>query len=118
IHAHKDADLVNVLTSAAGARRSPLWLYTTTEGYVSNGPWSEMRHFARQVLDGVIEDADHFLIVYFAVDDQDEDFDERVWRKANPLMDVNPNLLDAIRKEAVEARAMPSKLAEFRIKRL
>lgn len=118
IHAHKDADLVNVLTSAAGARRSPLWLYTTTEGYVSNGPWSEMRHFARQVLDGVIEDAEHFLIVYFAVDDQDEDFDERVWRKANPLMDVNPNLLDAIRKEAVEARAMPSKLAEFRIKRL
>lgn len=118
IHAHKTADLVNVLTSAAGARRSPLWLYTTTEGYVSSGPWSELRHFARQVLDGVIEDADHFLVVYFAVDDDDEDFDERAWIKANPLADVNPNLLDAIRKEAVEARAMPGKLAEFRIKRL
>lgn len=118
IHAHKTGDLVNVLTSAAGARRSPLWLYTTTEGYVSSGPWSELRHFARQVLDGVIEDADHFLVVYFAVDDDDEDFDERAWIKANPLADVNPNLLDAIRKEAVEARAMPGKLAEFRIKRL
>lgn len=118
IHAHKTADLVNVLTSAAGARRSPLWLYTTTEGYVSSGPWSELRHFARQVLEGVIEDADHFLVVYFAVDDDDEDFDERAWVKANPLVDVNPNLLDAIRKEAVEARAMPGKLAEFRIKRL
>lgn len=118
IHAHKTADLVNVLTSAAGARRSPLWLYTTTEGYVSSGPWSELRHFARQVLDGVIEDADHFLVVYFAVDDDDEDFDEASWVKANPLVDVNPNLLDAIRKEAVEARAMPGKLAEFRIKRL
>lgn len=118
IHAHKDGDLVNVLTSAAGARRSPLWLYTTTEGYVSSGPWSELRHFARQVLEGVIEEADHFLIVYFAVDDDDEDYDEAAWRKANPLMDVNPNLLASIRKEAIEARAMPSKLAEFRIKRL
>jgi len=108
IHAHKTADLVNVLTSAAGARRSPLWLYT----------WSELRHFARQVLDGVIEDADHFLVVYFAVDDDDEDFDERAWVKANPLVEVNQNLLDAIRKEAIEARAMPGKLAEFRIKRL
>ena len=118
IHAHKTGDLVNVLTSAAGARRSPLWLYTTTEGYVSSGPWSELRHFARQVLEGVIEEADHFLVVFFAVDDSDEDFDERAWIKANPLADVNPNLLDAIRKEAVEARAMPGKLAEFRIKRL
>lgn len=118
IHAHKDGDLVNVLTSAAGARRSPLWLYTTTEGYVSSGPWSELRHFARQVLDGVIEEADHFLVVYFAVDDDDEDFDEATWIKANPLADVNANLMDAIRKEAIEARAMPGKLAEFRIKRL
>ncbi|WP_235028930.1 terminase large subunit domain-containing protein, partial [Mycoplasmoides pneumoniae] len=28
IHAHKSADLLNVLTSAAGARGNPLWLYT------------------------------------------------------------------------------------------
>jgi len=33
-------------------------------------------------------------------------------------MDVNPHLMSAIRKEAVEAKQMPSKLAEFRIKRL
>lgn len=119
IHAHKTADLVNVLASAAGARRSPLWLYTTTEGYVSAGPWAEMRVFARQVLEGVLgTDADHFLALFFAVDDGDADFDEAAWLKANPLADSNPHLLTAIRKESVEARAMPSKLAEFRIKRL
>lgn len=28
IHAHKTADLLNVLQSAAGARRNPLWLFT------------------------------------------------------------------------------------------
>lgn len=119
IHAHKSADLLNVLTSAAGGRKSPLWLYTTTEGYVSPGPWGDIRHFAFQLLDGVFgHDADHFLVCFFCVDKDDKDFDESSWKKANPLWDVNPYLLDEIRKAAIEAKAMPSKLAEFQIKRL
>lgn len=64
--------------------------------------------------------------MFYAVDDEDkrlgikadDEFDESCWVKANPLMDVNPHLLTAIRKESVEAKQMPSKLAEFRIKRL
>lgn len=119
IHAHKTADLLNVLTSAAGARSNPLWLYTTTEGYTSPGPWGEIRDFAKKLLDGVFGyDADHFLALFWAVDEDDNEFDEACWGKANPLIDVNPHLLTAIRKEAVEAKQMPSKLAEFRIKRL
>jgi len=127
IHAHKTADLLNVLTSAAGARGNPLWLYTTTEGYINPGPWGEIRMFARRLLEGVFgTTADHFLVVFYAVDDEnktlgikaDDEFDEACWIKANPLIDVNPHLLSAIRKEAIEARQMPSKLAEFRIKRL
>ena len=127
IHAHKSADLLNVLTSAAGARGNPLWLYTTTEGYTNPGPWGEMRQFAKRLLAGVFgTTADHFLVVFYAVDEEnktlkikaDDEFDERVWVKANPLMDANKHLLSAIRKEAIEAKQMPSKLAEFRIKRL
>lgn len=119
IHAHKTPDLLNVLTSAAGARSNPLWLYTTTEGYTNAGPWGELRQFAKQLLEGLFGDAgDHFLVLFFCVDDDDDDFDEAAWVKANPLSDVNPHLLTAIRKEAVEAKAMPSKLAELRIKRL
>ena len=119
IHAHKTADLLNVLTSAAGARSNPLWLYTTTEGYANPGPWSEIRQFAKQLLDGVFGvTADHFLALFYAVDDDDADFDPKVWIKANPLADANPHLLAAIKKEATEAKAMPSKLAEFQIKRL
>lgn len=125
IHAHKTHDLLNVLKSAAGARRNPLFLYTTTEGYESPGPWAEIRHFARQLLEGVV-DADHFLVLYFALDEEDkdagiekdEDFDESKWIKANPLMEVNPLLLKEIRKEAVEAKQMPGRHAEFKIKRL
>lgn len=119
IHAHKTADLLNVLTSAAGARSNPLWLYTTTEGYTNPGPWGEIRLFSQKLLEGVFQDtADHFLALFWAIDDSDKEFDEAAWVKANPLIDVNPHLLDAIRKEAVEAKQMPSKLAEFRIKRL
>lgn len=127
IHAHKTADLLNVLTSAAGARSNPLWLYTTTEGYTNPGPWGEIREFAKKLLKGVFgTDADHFLALFWAVDDEDknagikgdDEFDEKCWVKANPLIDINPHLLSAIRKEAVEAKQMPSKLAEFRIKRL
>lgn len=119
IHAHKTADLLNVLTSAAGARASPLWLYTTTEGYVNAGPWGELRRFAEQLLAGMFGDhADHFLAVIFAIDDEDRDFDEAKWIKSNPLLDTNEHLLPALRKEATEAKAMPSKLAEFRTKRL
>jgi phage terminase large subunit-like protein len=117
IHAHKDADLLNVLSSAAGARKNPLFLYTTTEGYESPGPWAELRQFAKQVLEGVVE-ADHFLCVIYAIDDEDDEFDESCWIKANPLMEVNPILLNELRKQAIEAKSMPSKLAEFKIKRV
>jgi phage terminase large subunit-like protein len=119
IHAHKTSDLLNVLTSAAGARSNPLWLYTTTEGYSNPGPWAEIRQFSKKLLDGVFgTTADHFLALFWAIDDTDDEFDPACWVKANPLIDVNPHLLSAIQKEAVEAKQMPSKLAEFRIKRL
>ncbi len=85
IHAHRTHDLLNVLQSAAGGRRNPLFLFTTTEGYETPGPWPEMRRFGQQVLEGVIE-ADHFLAVFYAIDDKDDEFNENIWEKANPLI--------------------------------
>jgi phage terminase large subunit-like protein len=116
LHAHKSRDLFDVLRSAAGSRRNPLFLYTTTEGYENLGPWREVRRFAWQLLEGLVE-ADHFLAIYYAVDEEDEDFDERAWRKANPLLGVSV-LLDKMRELAKEARLLPGALAEFQIKRL
>lgn len=125
IHAHKTHDLLNVLQSAAGARRNPLFLFTTTEGYDSPGPWAEIRKFAQQVLEGLFE-ADHYLAVIFAIDNgdreagipPDDEFDERVWVKANPLLKNNDVLYDAIQKEATEAKQMQGRHAEFLIKRM
>jgi phage terminase large subunit-like protein len=116
VHAHKNPDLLNVLRSAAGARKNPLWLYTTTEGYESPGPWPELREMSKRVLQGVVE-ADHFLAVLWMMDEEDNELDESKWAKANPLIDVNPLILDEMRKQAVNAANMPSARAEFRIKR-
>jgi phage terminase large subunit-like protein len=117
LHAHQTHDLLNVLQSAAGGRSNPLWLITTTEGYENPGPWAEQRNFAEQVLEGVVE-ADHYLAIIYRIDDEDDDFDETKWIKANPLMEQNPILLTKAREAAIEAKSMPGKLAEFKIKRL
>src|SRR5690606_13369266 len=110
-----------------GARENPLWLFTTTEGYTNPGPWAEIRQFVKQLLAGLFgHEADHYLAVFYAIDEEDKEagikaddtFDESKWIKANPLIDVNQHLLAAIRKEAVEAKRMPSKQAEFEIKRV
>lgn len=116
VHAHKTHDLINVLKSAAGARANPLFLYTTTEGYENPGPWAEIRHFVKQLLEGTVE-ADHYWGIIYAIDKEDNEFDEECWQKANPLMDVNEKLKSEIAKEAVEAKSMPGKHAEFKIKR-
>jgi len=125
IHAHQNHDLLNVLKSAAGARRNPLFLFLTTEGYSNPGPWQEEREFAKKVLRGFIE-ADHYLALYYCVDEknedlgteEDDDFDEDSWIKANPLMEVNPLLMNEIRKAAIEAKDKAGEHSEFKIKRL
>jgi phage terminase large subunit-like protein len=116
LHAHKTRDLYDVLRSAAGSREDPLFLYTTTEGYESPGPWSEVRRFAWNVLEGVVR-ADHMLALYYALDDDDDDFDEARWIKANPLLGVSVKL-DKMREYAIEAKQQPGALSEFRIKRV
>lgn len=127
IHAHKNAELLTVLRSAAGARANVLFLYLTTEGIVSEGPWQEERKFAKLILRGALNEADtdHYLAIYYAIDEKDDElgtehddeFDESCWIKANPLLDVNPFLLQKIRESATEARNKPSEHAEFIIKR-
>lgn len=116
IHAHKTVDLLNVLRSAAGARRNPLWLYTTTEGYQSPGPWPELREFARRVLLGIVK-ADHMLAVLWMMDEDDDELDETKWVKANPLAHVNPIIFEEMSKMKIDVQNMPSRRAEFRIKR-
>ena len=121
VHAHPNHDLINVLKSAAGARANPLFLFVTTEGYdKGDTPWPQERMHAHQILTGVLpeNETDHELVTIYTIDDDDDEFDEKVWLKANPLIEVNPLLFNEIQKESYEAKTMPAKMAEFRTKRL
>lgn len=121
VHAHKSPDLINVLKSADGAREDVLFLFVTTEGHLlANSPWPDIRMFCQQALSGARpkEETDHFMGIIFSIDDDDDEFDSTKWIKANPIMEVNPILMSKIKEAAIEAQAMPSKMAEFRIKRL
>jgi len=99
-------------------REAALFLYVTTEGYIkADSPWPDIRMYCQQILSEAVI-ADHFFGVIFAIDEQDDEFDESCWIKANPIMEVAPSLFDKIKEDALEAQSMASKMAEFKIKRL
>lgn len=116
LHAHKDRGLFDVIRSAFGARKQPLMWMITTAGYDVRGVCFEQRTLVLKILSGAVE-ADHYFGIVFTIDEKDDVFDERVWRKANPLLGAAVDL-DELRGYAIEARASPASLGEFKTKRL
>lgn len=116
LHAHKDRGLYDVVRSSFGARRSQLLWIITTAGYNVEGVCYEQHQFVAKVLQGIFE-ADHYFGVIFTLDEHDDEFDERKWIKANPLLGVTPSLA-TMREYATEARSSPDSHGEFKTKRL
>lgn len=85
IHSHKNRDLYDVLLTSMGARKEPLMLGITTAGVgdLKNHISKELYNYSKKLIDGVIKD-DTFLAVVYEADEEDDIFDEEVWRKANP----------------------------------
>jgi phage terminase large subunit-like protein len=83
VHAQRNRELIDVLSTSVGSRRQPVEVYITTAGYDRNSICWELYDYAVRVLKGVIED-DAFLPVLFAADPDDDWTDEKVWAKANP----------------------------------
>lgn len=116
LHAHKDRGLFDVIRSAFGARKQPLMWMITTAGYNVHGVCFEQRALLEKVLNGTVE-ADHYFGIIFTIDKGDDPFDERVWKKANPLLGSAVDL-NEFRGYAIEAKASPDSLGEFKTKRL
>lgn len=116
LHAHKDRGLFDVIRSAFGARKQPLMWMITTAGYNVLGVCYEQRTMLMKILRGAIA-ADHYFGIIYTIDEGDDVFDERVWRKANPLLGSAVDL-DELRGYALEAKASPLSLGEFKTKRL
>jgi len=87
-HAHKSADMVNVLESGMGSREQPLIYIITTAGTNRNGPcYQEERELAVRTLAGEGPE-DYFCIIY-TLDEDDEWDDPKVWIKANPNLGIS-----------------------------
>jgi phage terminase large subunit-like protein len=116
LHAWKGRDLYAVLETAMGSRMQPMMWNITTAGADQSGICFELRQYLEKVLKGVLTDEQFFGVIY-TVDEGDDIYAERTWRKANPNYGVSvlPNDMRAL---AQKARNNPKSRADFRMKRL
>ena len=85
LHVQPNRMLWDVLSTSGGTRAQPLIFAITTAGYDKESICWEQHDYARQILDGVIEDPTFYPVIYCA--DEDDDWqDEKVWYKANPAL--------------------------------
>ena len=144
LHAQKDRRLWDVLDSSTGARSQPLGVGITTAGTDRAGVCYAQRSYVIKLLNAVLhrhggmgfkvkggraEDETYFGIIFtldveYADDRPDDEWtDERMWPKANPMLQAVHNmqyartLLEDLRASARKARTMPSEQSEFRTKR-
>ena len=114
-HQHPNADLLNVLKSATGARTNPLIAIITTAGFNIGGPCYQMMKSTCEVLEGKLQDDSLFALIY-TLDEEDDFTDSRNWIKANPSLDVTLPI-SYLEKELVQSQNYGgSMLVNFRTK--
>ncbi len=112
LHAQPTRELWDVLTTSTGARRQPLTVAITTAGFDRTSICWEQHEYARQVLEGIIQDDSYFA--YIRAAGQEEDWtDEAVWRAANPSYGVTVKA-DYLANEARKAELTPAYQNTFR----
>lgn len=111
LHAHASREVWDVIGSGQGARDQPLKIAITTAGSNLAGVCYEERTDLEKILRRIVEDDTVFGVI-FAIDEEDDPFDERVWRKANPNLGVSVRL-DFLRKESAKAQRTPTQRGEF-----
>ncbi len=72
LHAHKDRTLYDVIKSAFGARKNPLFWIITTAGFDTNGVCYEHRSTAVKMLEGAVR-LDHLFAAIFTLDAEAHD---------------------------------------------
>lgn len=99
LHAHPNAELVDVLQTSMGSRRQPLMVHITTADYDKPSVCNTKHDYAVKVRDGVFEDAS-FLPVIYEASESDDWTDSVVWER------VNPNLGVSIGREYLERECL------------
>lgn len=103
--------VLDKLQTSMGKRRQPLEIIITTAGSDQSVIWIEIYEDACKVVRGFYEN-DRWFVFICQMDDGDDPFDEDVWAKGNPNLDVSVKR-DYLRGLAEEARHNPVKLNQF-----
>ncbi len=112
LHAHPNRNLVDVLTTATGARRQPLMFFVTTAGHNRLSVCWQHREYSVRVMEGQVEDDTWFAFVA-TIDEGDDWRDPAVWPKANPNLGVSVKLDDLMAK-CKRAQEIPGEQNAFR----
>ncbi|HUT77742.1 MAG TPA: terminase TerL endonuclease subunit [Polyangia bacterium] len=111
LHIHKDRELIDNLETATSSRRQPMTVKITTAGTRGATVWEDERSDAVAVVEGRATD-DSMLVLIYTLDEGDDPFDEAVWPKANPNLDVSVNAV-TLREQSAAAQRSPGKLAPY-----
>ena len=87
-HAWKTNEIYEVLKTGVGARSQPLIFSISTAGTDTAVPYYRDLDFLRQVMNGVIEKDNHFIMLY-EPDEGDAWDDPNTWAKVNPNLGVS-----------------------------
>ncbi len=112
LHAQRNRELYDVMSTAMGKRAQPLMIMITTAGYDRQSICYQQHEYARQVAAGIIDDPTYLPVIYSA-DAEDDWTSEAVWEKVNPNwgISVQPSVL---RQEYQVALSTPAYQNTFR----
>jgi phage terminase large subunit-like protein len=119
VHEHPNAEIIQKLNTATGARRQPLIFEITTAGYDRLSICFQHHEFSIKVLEGSVppEAADSWFAYIATIDEGDDWTDPKVWIKANPSLGVTVKTED-LKRQVEEAREMPAQQNAIRRLRL
>jgi len=98
-----------------GGRLQPMLLIVTTAGDDKSDLWLTYYDYATSVVDTRSDiDDDRLFVAIYEIDDKDDELDERVWPKANPMLEHGVVDIEGLRMLAAKAKKDPASKSQFR----
>ena len=111
LHTQPNRKLFDVMTKGSGdARMQPLYFLITTAGTDTNSICYETHQKAKDILEGRKIDPTFYPVIYGA-DESDDWTDPKVWKKANPSLDITVGI-DKVKAACESAKQNPGEKAE------
>lgn len=108
--ASTNRDQYDLIKQGMSARRQPMIMAITTNGFERENLFDDQYDYACGILDGTIED-DRMLPIIYELDSRDEWTDDRCWIKANPGIGTVKNweaLKDNVNKGMQDPSFLPT----------